>query len=234
MTSEPLHDELDPRPVTRTEVVMQGRVWDVVRDEVDLGDAGTHVREYVRHPGAVAVVALDAQDRVCLVQQYRHPIRTRDWEVPAGLLDVQGEPAWEAATRELHEEADLVAGRLHVLVDLHPSPGGLDEAIRVFLARDVTPVADHERHVREAEEHGMPLAWVPLDDVVAAALEGRVQNGVLIGAVLAAHVARERGWSSLRPHDAPWPQRPAAGESGTSGQPGEVAGTGSGDDSRDT
>ncbi|MDT0215367.1 NUDIX hydrolase [Rothia sp. ARF10] len=228
MTSETLHDELDPRPVRHTEVVMEGRVWDVVRDEVDLGDAGTHVRDYVRHPGAVAVVALDDEDRVCLVQQYRHPIRTRDWEIPAGLLDVAGEPAWEAAARELHEEADLTAGRWDLLVDLHPSPGGLDEAIRVFLARDVQPVADDDRHVREAEEHGMPVAWVALDDVVTAVLAGRLQNGILVGSLLAAHVAKERGWRDLRPHDAPWPQRPDA--QGSHAQGSKRQGSGSPDD----
>ncbi|GAA4121081.1 NUDIX hydrolase [Knoellia locipacati] len=210
MTPQRLADEHDPQPVRRSEVVVEGRVWDVVRDEVDLGDAGTHVREYVRHPGAVAVVALDGQGRICLVQQYRHPIRARDWEVPAGLLDVPGEPPWEAAARELHEEADLVAGRLDVLVDLHPSPGGLDEAIRVFLARDTTPVPEHERHVREAEELGMPCVWVPLDDVVQAALEGRLQNGVLVAAALAAKVSQARGFDTLRPHDVPWPQRPTS------------------------
>lgn len=208
MTSPRLSDDHDPQPVRHSEVVMEGRVWDVVRDEVDLGDAGTHVREYVRHPGAVAVVALDADERVCLVQQYRHPIRTRDWEIPAGLLDVAGEPPWEAATRELHEEADLVAARLDVLLDLHPSPGGLDEAIRVFLARDTEPVPDADRHVREAEEHGMPCAWVPLDEAVEAVLAGRVQNGVLVAAVLAAHLSRQRGWDTLRAYDTPWPQRP--------------------------
>jgi len=218
VTSQPLSDEHDPQPVRHSEVVMQGRVWDVVRDEVDLGDAGTHVREYVRHPGAVAVVALDGEGRICLVQQYRHPIRTRDWEIPAGLLDVTGEPPWEAAARELHEEADLVAGRLEVLVDLHPSPGGLDEAIRVFLARDTTAVAENERHVREAEEHGMPCAWVPLDDVVEAVLDGRLQNGVLVAAALAAQVSRARGFDTLRPHDVPWPQRPTATEE-SSAQP---------------
>ncbi|MFW5471598.1 NUDIX domain-containing protein [Knoellia sp. CPCC 206435] len=208
MTTGPLADAFDPQPVLSTEVAMRGRVWDVVRDEVDLGDAGSHVREYVRHPGAVAVLALDEEGRVCLIQQYRHPIRTRDWEAPAGLLDVDGEPPWVAAARELHEEADLVPGRLDVLLDVRPSPGGLDEAIRVYLARDLTSVADDDRHVREAEEHGMPLAWVPLDEAVAAVLDGRVQNGILAAALLAAHVAQERGWSTLRPHDDPWPQGP--------------------------
>ncbi|KGN42533.1 NUDIX domain-containing protein [Knoellia aerolata] len=208
MTAGRLADEFDPQPVRSTEVVHHGRVWDVVRDEVDLGDAGRHVREYVRHPGAVAVLAIDDDRRICLIQQYRHPIRTRDWEAPAGLLDVPGEPPWEAAARELHEEADLVAGRFDVLLDLRPSPGGLDEAIRVYLARDVTSVADDDRHVREAEEHGMPCVWVALDEAVAAVLEGRVQNGIVAASVLAAHVAQERGWSTLRPHDAPWPQGP--------------------------
>lgn len=210
MTSAGLADELDPQRVVESEVVMHGAVWDVVRDEVDLGDSGRHVREYVRHPGAVAVVALDDEGRICLIQQYRHPIRTRDWEIPAGLLDVAGEPAWTAAARELHEEADLVAGRLDLLVDLRPSPGGLDEAIRVFVARDCHPVEEAERHVREAEEHGMPRAWVPLDEAVAAVVEGRFQNGVLVAAVLATHVARERDWATLRPHDTPWPARPDA------------------------
>lgn len=224
VTESPLADDFDPQPVRHSDVVMEGRVWDVVRDEVDLGDAGVHVREYVRHPGAVAVVALDGEGRVCLVQQYRHPIRTRDWEIPAGLLDVPGESPWEAAARELHEEADLVAGRLDVLLDLRPSPGGLDEAIRVFLARDTTVVAEDDLHVREAEEHGMPCAWVPLDEAVEAALGGRVQNGVLVAALLAAHVARERGWDSLRPHDAPWPQQPG-GAGGDVGDPSGSAGT---------
>jgi ADP-ribose pyrophosphatase len=212
MTPAGLADEFDPQPVQTSDVVMKGRVWDVVRDEIDLGDAGLHVREYVRHPGAVAVLALDEQGRICLIQQYRHPIRTREWEIPAGLLDVPGEPAWMAALRELHEEADLVAASLDVLVDLRPSPGGLDEAIRVYLARDLSPVADADRHVREAEEHGMPVAWVALADVLEAVLEGRVQNGILVAAVLAAHVGRERGWATLRPRDTPWPQSPGGAE----------------------
>ncbi|EAP99350.1 NUDIX hydrolase [Janibacter sp. HTCC2649] len=212
MTADRFADEFDPRPVRRSEVLVQGRVWDVVRDEVDLGDAGLHVREYVQHPGAVAVVALDDDGRICLIQQYRHPIRAREWEIPAGLLDVEGEPPWEAAARELHEEADLVAGRYDVLIDLRPSPGGLDEAIRVFLTRDVSRGPESDRHVREAEEQGMPLAWVALDDAVEAVLEGRVQNGILVSAVLAAQVARQRNWDSLRPHDAPWAQGPGGSE----------------------
>src|SRR5690606_30978577 len=105
-----LVDLVEPRPVPTSEVALRGRVWDVRRDTVDLGEAGTVTREYVDHPGAVAVLAL-REDRglaeVLLIQQYRHPVGAFEWELPAGLLDVDGEPPVVAAARELTEEADL-------------------------------------------------------------------------------------------------------------------------------
>ena len=112
-----LADRHEGRPVVHTEVALSGMVWDVVRDRVDLGEAGEVVREYVRHPGAVAVAALDDDGRLCVIQQYRHPVRSFEWEIPAGLLDVDGELPHEAALRELYEEADLRAGRLDLLID---------------------------------------------------------------------------------------------------------------------
>lgn len=206
---EPLADRLDGRPVVGSEVVHHGMIWDVVRETVDLGDAGEVTREFVRHPGAVSVVALDDQDRLAMVQQYRHPVRALEWEVPAGLLDVDGEDPWVAAARELDEEADLRADEWHVLVDYFSSPGGMDEALRVFLARGLSHVPEHERHEREGEELGMPVRWVPLDEAQDAVLAGRVHNPSAVIGILAAHAARERGWGSLRPHDAPWPEHPS-------------------------
>ncbi len=208
MTDELLADRIEPCPVLSTEVAMKGLVWDVVRDRVDLGEAGEVTREYVRHPGAVAVAALDDQGRLCVIQQYRHPVRTFEWEIPAGLLDVDGEPAHVGAARELHEEADLVAGTWHVLADYVSSPGGLDEALRVYLARDLHAVPADERHDRGAEELGMPLRWVSLEDARDAVLAGRVHNATLVIAVLAALAARDQGWRTLRPADAPWPSHP--------------------------
>ena len=192
-----------------SEVAFKGMVWDVVRDRVDLGEAGQVTREYVHHPGAVAIAALDDQGRLCVIQQYRHPVRAFEWEIPAGLLDVDGEPPHRAAARELHEEADLVASTWHVLVDYQSSPGGLDEALRVYLARDLAEVPRAERHQRDGEELGMPLAWVPLEQVRDAVLAGRVQNSTLAMAALAALAARELGWSTLRPAEAAWPRHPA-------------------------
>jgi ADP-ribose pyrophosphatase len=181
----------------------EGMIWDVVRDTVDLGDAGTVRREYVRHPGAVSVVALDDDDRVLLLRQYRPAVRQELWEPPAGLLDVPGEPLQAAAARELAEEADLVAAQWWTLVDYRSSPGGSDEALRVFLARGLTPVPESDRHTREAEEHGMPMTWVPLSDAVTAVLEGRLHNPSTVIGVLAAATARANGWAGLRPADAP-------------------------------
>ena len=182
-----------------SEVVHDGMIWDVVRARVDLGDAGPVDREYVRHPGAVAVIALDDDDRVLLLRQYRHPVRRELWEPPAGLLDVAGEPLLDAVARELAEEADLVAESWWHLVDFFTTPGGSDESVAVFLARDLRPVPEQERHTREAEEHGMVLRWFPLDDAVDAVLAGRVQNPSAVIGILAAHASRARGWHGLRP-----------------------------------
>lgn len=203
-----LADRHESLPVRHSEVAMHGLVWDVVRERVDLGAAGEVTREYVRHPGAVAVAALDDEGRLCLIQQYRHPVRTFEWEIPAGLLDVTGEPPQVGAARELHEEADLRAATWHVLADYVSSPGGLDEALRIYLARDLTPVPESDRHARDGEELGMPVRWVPLEEVRDAVLAGRVNNATIAIAALAALAARDLGWSTLRPHDAPWPSHP--------------------------
>ena len=207
MSDEQLADVLEPRPVTASETVFEGRIWDVVRDTVDLG-SGTVVREVVRHPGAVAVVALDEQGRVLMIRQYRHPVGAVLWELPAGLMDVEGEPPHVGAARELAEEADLRADRWDLLLEHYNSPGGMDEALRIFLARDVSPVPEAERHEREDEEADIELRWVPLDEVVEAGLAGRLHNGTALLGVLAARAARESGWTTLRPVDEPWPFHP--------------------------
>jgi len=201
---EPLRDRLDPRPVLSAVRSFEGRVWDVVTEEVDLGAGGVVHRHFVEHTGAVAVLALDDQDRVVLVQQYRHPVGAFEWELPAGLLDVDHEPAHLAAARELLEEADLAAGEWHLLLDHNASPGGSSESLRVFLARDLREVPLAERHQRDAEELGMPVRRVPLDEVVDAVLGGDLHNGTLMIAVLAAARLRERGWVGLRSVDEPW------------------------------
>ena len=204
-----LRDEFAPRPVLRRETVYEGLVWDVVRDTVDLGEGGVVKREYVQHTGAVAILALDEDGRVFMIEQYRHPVGMTLWELPAGLLDVEGEDPLEAAKRELAEEADLRAERWDVLADWFNSPGGMTEALRLYLARGLTPVPEAERHEREAEEKGMVTRWVPLEEAREAVLGGALHNPAAVVGVLAACEGRAQDWRTLRPGDAPWPEHPA-------------------------
>lgn len=199
-------DEPAARPVDGSRTGFFGRIWDVRTDTLWFGGEPVE-RDYVDHTGAVGIVALDDDGNVMLVQQYRHPVRQRLWEIPAGLLDLPGESPLVAAQRELAEEADLVASDWAVLLDLLPTPGGSNESIRLYLARGLSPAADEfERFDEEAE---LLHRWVPLADAVAAVLDGRVQNAATAAGLLAAQAAQATGWSSLRPADAPWPTRSA-------------------------
>ncbi|UOQ89502.1 NUDIX hydrolase [Agromyces endophyticus] len=210
---ERLADDPASLPITKSETVFAGRVWSIRRETFELGGAPI-VREFMDHTGAVGVLALDDDDRALLIKQYRHPIRMRDWEIPAGLLDVDGEDPLVAAQRELAEEADLEASDWAVLADFATSPGGSDEVIRVYLARGLRATA--EAYEREDEEAELETRWVPLDECVDAVLARRIHNGPLAIAVLAAHAARGRGWRGLGEADAPWPSRtpPIRGSAG--------------------
>jgi ADP-ribose pyrophosphatase len=206
MTS--LADEPTQRTVVSSETPYAGRLFAMRKEVVALDDEEV-VRDYLAHPGAVGVIAIDEADRVLLVHQYRHPVRVRLWEPPAGLLDVPGEDPLLAAQRELYEEAHHRASDWRVLVDAFTSPGCSNESVRLYLARGLTPVGRGDRHVGLHEELDMPVDWVRLDDVVAHILSGDLHNPLLIMGVMAALVARSRGWADLRPADAPWPYQPS-------------------------
>jgi ADP-ribose pyrophosphatase len=190
--------------VVESETVFEGRVIGLRRDIVAMPGGVTSQRDVVVHPGAVGVVALRG-DEVLLVNQYRHPVGRRLDELPAGLLDVPGEPGLLCAQRELKEEAGCAADTWDVLVDVLTSPGMTDESIRIFLARDVHEV---ERSVQEHEELEMTSRWVPLADAVRAALDGSLENAACVVGVLAAAEAARSGFTGLRPADAPWRARP--------------------------
>ncbi len=202
-----LSSEVVEPKVRSSEVVVKGRIFDLRRDVVDLGEHGEVTREYLDHPGAVVIVALreiDGVDHVAMIRQYRHPVRAVEWELPAGLLDVHGEAPALSAARELAEEVELKAERWDVVIDFFASPGSTSETLRVFLARDVSTVTD-ATFERTGEEAGITGLWVPLDDAYAAVLTGRIHNpGAVIG-LMATWGARQREWSTLRPADAPWP-----------------------------
>ena len=190
--------------VLSSRTAFSGRVVSVRVDEVAMPGGTTSQRDVVVHPGAVAVLALQ-DDQVLLVNQYRHPVGRRLDELPAGLLDVSGEPGLAAAQRELVEEAGYEARQWDVLLDVLTSPGMTDESIRVYLARDLTPCA---RDVQEHEELEMTSRWVSLDEALDAALAGRLENAVAVMGVLAAAEARRRGFTGLRSPEAVWAARP--------------------------
>jgi 8-oxo-dGTP pyrophosphatase MutT (NUDIX family) len=193
-------------PVESSTVRAQGKITSYVEDQVRTPDGQLITREYLKHPGAVGVIALDDHDRVALVRQYRHPVRHRLIEPPAGLLDVEGEGYLATVKRELAEEVGLAAGGWAVLVDLFTTPGILGESLRIYLARDLEVVDDPDGYVREGEEAHMDTVWASLDDLVEAVLDGRLHNPTVVSGVLAAWTARERdGFSSLRAADAAWP-----------------------------
>ena len=154
-------------------------------------------RLVLEHPGAAVILAIDDEERVFCLWQYRHPARTRFVELPAGLCDTDGEEPIEVARRELREEAGLEARDWTPLGSPYSSPGISTEVIHLFLARGLAEV-DHDFEA-EHEEAEMATGWVPYDDLLAAVLDGRVTDAPVALAVL---LAQARGLAgSARPRE---------------------------------
>ena len=146
----------------------------------------------LEHPGAVIVLAVDDDERVMCLRQYRHTSGYEFVELPAGLRDAGDEPAVETAKRELREEVELEASDWRLLLSTFPSAGITDEVHEIFLARGLShaPRGDFEMEHEEAE---MERLWVPMADLLEAVLTGRVRQGPLAQAVLVYAVLDQRG-----------------------------------------
>ena len=166
-------DEPANLSISESEVVFEGMIWNVVRDTFEYSGSVLK-REYVLHPGAVAIIALNDQQEILLIKQYRHPVRERLWEIPAGLLDVPGEQKLDAAKRELMEETGYAAAAWEELTSFHTTPGGNNETITIFLAKD----AKHIGHdlLLEGEEVDMETRWVALSEAVASVVRGEMRS----------------------------------------------------------
>lgn len=202
-------DEPMKWPVRSHAVLGTGKVSSFVEDEVETPSGEVIRRQYLTHPGAVAIVAWrEDTDDIAVLRQYRHPAGMELVEIPAGLLDVAGEAWLLSAQRELAEEAELAASRWDTLVDILTTPGASEESLRVYLARDVRPAPRPVGFVLEGEEAHMTWGWVPRQELVDAVLGGRCQSPSLVAGVLALETARLSGrLGSLRPADADWPIR---------------------------
>ncbi len=206
-----VHDDPEQWPTSASQTRFVGGVITVRQERVHAPDGSTSfLREVVRHPGAVGIIALDEQQRVLVVHQYRHPVGHRLVEAPAGLLDHDGEPYQQAAARELYEEGHVLADDWRVLVDLFTSPGMSNETLRIYLARGLSEVPAAERHVGVDEEADMATAWIPLAALVQRVLDGRLHNPTICAGVLATHAAIQgAGLDALRAADAGWASREA-------------------------
>jgi ADP-ribose pyrophosphatase len=170
--------------VQQSREIYDGQIVAVRVDTVQMPDGSSANREVVRHADSVAVVALDKNQQVLLIHQYRHPVGRKLWELPAGLRDQDGERPLETAQRELAEETGIRAAAWSTLVDLHPSPGMSTEAVRVYLATDLEVV---ERAGDAAdEENGLDQRWLPLHQALEEVLSGAITNGLAVAGVLAA------------------------------------------------
>lgn len=168
--------------------VFKGRVLTLNLEQVRLPNGHVAELEIAHHPGGAAVVALDADGRVCLLRQFRHAAGGWLIELPAGKLD-GGEPPLECAQRELAEEAGVVATHWEKLGEFYSSPGVLTEVIHLFLARDLaaTDARPEEHEVFEAR-------WIPLEEAVELAADGRLQDAKsLIGLLWAREKLRGAG-----------------------------------------
>lgn len=200
-------------PVRHHEVLGRGHVSDFVNDEVVTPSGEVVRRQYLTHPGAVAVVAWDEEtDRIACLRQYRHPVRMELVEIPAGLLDSDDEEWVEAGRRELAEEVALAADHWQVLVDICTTPGASEESLRIYLARGLHNGSRPEGFVLEGEEAHMSWGWVDRAELVAAVFDGRCQSPTLVAGVLALETAiLGGGLEGLRSTDAPWPIRDLRG-----------------------
>ena len=160
----------------------QGSFFSVHVDRIRLPNGREATREFVRHPGAAAIVPL-REDEVLLVRQNRHAVGADLLEIPAGKLDVPGEDPLDCARRELREETGFVAGMLESLGVFYSSPGFTDERFYLYLATELDQVGPVPEH-----DGGEPISieWLRLDAAVDAATTGKIVDAkTALGLVLA-------------------------------------------------
>ena len=184
---DPRDAQLEEHP-TSEDVAWSGRIFNVNRLQVELPDGRNAVRDVVRHPGAVAIVALTNEGRICLVRQYRTALGRVTVEIPAGKL-TPGEDPLEAAARELTEETGMSAEKIAFLTTIASSDGFCDELIHIYMATGLT----FSKSAPDADEF-INVDLVELPELVDAVLDGRIEDAkTVVGALICDAVANRLG-----------------------------------------
>ena len=160
--------------------IFQGRIVTLHVDTVTLPDGNTALREIIDHPGGVGILAIDDDDRVFMVQQYRYAFSQAMWEIPAGKREAGEEPL-VTAKRELQEEVGVTAERWLPMGQLIPSPGCYAERLYLFMARGLTVGDTHPD-----DDEFLTVSRVPFTELSQACLSGEIQDAKTVVAVLKA------------------------------------------------
>lgn len=193
--------------VLSSQLLFDAPIIAVRKDELAMPNEQVAYRDVVEHMGAVAVAAVNDAGEIAMVHQYRHAVKRRLWELPAGLLDVKDESELAGAQRELVEEAGLKAAQWSVLADIVTSPGFCEETARVYLAQDLIEVERPEAY--GDEEADMDFAWIKLDEAVAKVLAGEINNSIAVTGIFAAWQVLN-GHGQARDVTAPFDLRPTS------------------------
>lgn len=169
------------------ELLYDGKVFDVYRDSVELEDGSTTIRELVEHNGGVAVLALDAENKVFMVRQFRYGAGETLLELPAGKLE-KGENPRACGIRELEEETGYVAAQFDFLAQIIPTPAYDSERIDIFLARGLTPTGKGQ-HLDEGEF--LTVERIPFKEVLEMCMDGRIIDAKTVAGVLKYHMLHE-------------------------------------------
>lgn len=154
-----------------SELIYDGRIMQVYKDDVILENGKHAVREYVHHNGGASILAVDEEDNVYLVTQFRYPYRKEIWEIPAGKLE-KGEDPLSCAVRELEEEAGLKAEKFTLIAELYPTPAYTDEKLYVYLATNLSFTNAHLD-----EDEFLSVKKIPLCDALKMAKNGEIHDG---------------------------------------------------------
>jgi ADP-ribose pyrophosphatase len=171
-------------PASTRQQQFQGYAWEVVQESFTL--EGQEIdRDFIRHPGGVSVVAVNESNEVLMIRQYRRPVDSYLWEIPAGLRDLAGEDPADTAKRELLEETSMVAGHWEPLGVYYNTPGGSSELNQIFFAHQLSEVPSD--YLKTDEEVGLQPTWVPISEALAAIEAGNIKNpNAVVGILLAA------------------------------------------------